>query len=707
MSAFSLSVPQWDDIPQLSIIGCGAQAEHDTVKFETAIGTLSISLLSVGARFQIGETRPFDYQMLKNLPAAETITIETSTTTTVIHSRHYRLKITHSPFSFELYDGQTRVQRSPGDGHFVRQFRLPPLAKMDQGWFISLDLGSSEPVYGLGEKWGKLDKRGQLIRSYNHDALGVNAEISYKNVPFAWSPEGWGVFVHTPAPVTHGVGYAPWSQRSYGLLVEDDCLDIFILAAPSAAAMLDCYTSLTGKAPIPPDWSLGVILSKAYYQDEAELLATAAAVREHHMPCDVISLDGRAWQDTDSRFAFEWDNSRYQDPAATIAKLKAMDFKICIWEYPMIAVTNPKFKEWADKGWLIKDRRSGQAFEYDWDMRAFGEVLTPLPKSGIFDFTHPEAYAFWRDSHQALFDIGVDMIKADFGEQIEDPNMIAANGECGAALHNVYTLLYNRCVYEAAQKYSKNGPFLFSRSSWTGAQCYPAQWGGDPQADWGGLAASLRGGLSWGLSGAPFYATDVGGFYKDTRDAELFVRWTQAAIFAAHFRLHGIGQREPWSYGDEAGQAATRALELRYQLLPYLKNTLQQAHQCGLPVQRAMVLAFPDDKAAWHFEDQFMFGDDMLVVPCLQPGGNVEFYLPQLQQQKAQQAAGQKRLWRLFNAQSDDGQTFAAGQVHRLQLALDEMAVFVPDGCKIPLGPRVEHTGQLDGIEQVTAYWPK
>ena len=689
MSEFSISVPKWNDIPQLTISGVAILASNNTVQLPTQFGQLTVSLLNIGIRFQIGCSRDYDYQMLKKVPEACAIEMESSKNSTIITSDSYRLLIEHTPFSFQLFEGNDLIQSSPEDGHFVRKFRLPPLAKTDNGWFISFDLGSSEPVYGLGEKWSKLDKRGQLIRSYNHDALGVNAEISYKNVPFSWSPNGWGIFVHTPAPVTHGVGYAPWSQRSYGVLVEDYSLDLFVLRAANGAAMLDTYTELTGKAPTPPDWSLGVILSKAYYQDVDELMATAKAVREHNMPCDVITLDGRAWQDTDTRFAFEWDKKRYDNPAAVLAELKAMNFKICIWEYPMISIENPLFAELAEKGWLIKDKRTGEAFQYDWDMSAFGEVLTPLPKSGILDFTQPEAYKFWRDSHKALFDIGVDMIKADFGEQIEDENMLASNGECGEALHNVYTLLYNRCVYEAASLYSKNGPFIFSRSSWTGSQCYPAQWGGDPQADWGGLAASLRGGLSWGLSGSPFYATDVGGFYKDTRDAELFVRWIQASVFSAHMRLHGIGQREPWSYGAEAEQAANKALELRYKLLPYLKKTMQQASITALPVQRAMVLAFSEDRAAWHFEDQYMFGDDILVVPCLQPGGKVEFYLPHGQ-------------WLMFA----DGREFSGSRVHQLTLALTEQAIFVKKNTRIPLGKAVENTEQLENIEQVVGYWP-
>ena len=123
----------------------------------------------------------------------------------------------------------------------------------------------------------------------------------------------------------------------------------------------------------------------------------------------------------------------------------------------MISVNNPLFAKAAENGWLIKDKRTGKAYQYEWDLSPFGEVLTPLPESGILDFTHPEAYKFWRDSHKPLFDLGIDMIKADFGEQIEDENMLASNGESGMALHNIYTLLYNRCVYEAAKMYSKNG----------------------------------------------------------------------------------------------------------------------------------------------------------------------------------------------------------------------------------------------------------
>lgn len=687
-NTFNFSVPDWNQIPQLCVLDVELLEPLNVIRLNTTEGDLFLSMYKSGIRFYSNLDSVPEYQILASVPASLECKIKKENELTVVSQQAWRLEIHHNPFSFELSVNQKAVQRSPTDGHFVRRYRVPPLAKTAQGWLFSMDLSDSEPVYGLGEKWGRLDKRGQIVRSYNHDALGVNAEISYKNTPFAWSPSGWGIFVHTPAPVTHAVGYAPWSQRTYSVLVEDPHLDVFIFHGDSGVELIDHYTDLTGKAPMPPDWSMGVILSKAYYKDVDELLTTAKNVRANHMPCDVITLDGRAWQDTDTRFAFEWDPNRFTDPAIVINQLKDMNFKICVWEYPLVSVLNPLYQEMAKKGWLLTHKQTGEPYRYQWDQSAFGDVLTPLPESGIVDFTHPEAFEFWLESHKPLFDLGVDMIKADFGEQVEDDNMLAHSGDTGTRLHNVYSLLYNRCVYEAAKKYCKSGPFLFSRSAWAGSQRYPSQWGGDPQADWGGLVGSLRGALSWGMSGAPFYATDVGGFYKDTRDPELFVRWTQMAVFSAHMRLHGIGQREPWSYGANAEDAASKALVLRYKLLPYIKQALAQSTQTGVPVMRSMALAFPEDRAAWAFEQQFMFGDELLVAPCTQAGGEVEFYLPEGD-------------WVQFPGKSQ----LKGSRVVKLLLNLDEIAVFARKGTSILLGPEVEHTENLNDSTNKTEVW--
>ena len=246
-------------------------------------------------------------------------------------------------------------------------------------------------------------------------------------------------------------------------------------------------------------------------------------------------------------------SDRFPDPRAALTRIKQHDLRVCVWEYPYVSIHSPLFTELAAQDYLLKDSM-GDAYVFGWDTTSattpFGDVLTPLPDSGIVDFTNPDAFAWWRDAHKALFDDGVDVIKSDFGEQVPD-DAIAYNGDSGRRLHNVYPLLYNRCVYEATEQFQRNGdgpPIVWSRAAWAGSQRYPLGWGGDPQSDWEALAASIRGGLSWGMSGSPYHSSDVGGFYgAEAPSGELYVRWLQTAVFGSHVRMHGIGEREPAS----------------------------------------------------------------------------------------------------------------------------------------------------------------
>ena len=650
---------------------------------ESDSGVMEFSCYGPGIfRLRAGRRDLPDYGLIKPPGRVESCAITQPEGASVLESGELALKVQHrGALTMALQRGATELLASACDGHFVRAHRLPPFCYRDKQWFGAFELAPGEPVYGLGEKCGPLNKRGQFIRSCAEDALGVNAEISYKNSPFLWSPRGWGLVFNTPALIHHAVGFPQWSNRAYAFLLNDDALDVFFLAADDGAGILQRYAELTGFAPAVPHWSLGVWMSRAYYKTADELLSAAREIRERRLPCDVITLDGRAWLDTDTRFAFEWDAKRYPDPPAVTRQLHDLDFKVCVWEYPLISQQHALFDEFAEKGWLLKNRE-GAPYIYDWDPAPFGETLTPLPTSGIVDFTHPEAYAYWGEQHMKLFDSGIDIIKSDFGEQVPF-DAVAYNGDSGARLHNVYPLLYNRCVFKATQRRFGQG-FVLGRSGWLGSQNYPAQWGGDPQADWGGLAGSLAGALSWASSGNPCYATDIGGFYGDRRDEELFIRWTQFAVFASHMRFHGIGLREPWSYGERADQIAGQFVELRYRLLPYIERTLAQASQLGLPPMRAMVLAYPDDPLAWAFEQQFLFGDDLFVAPVLRPGGRVRYYLPQ----------GRWADYWTWHAR--DG-----GVVIEETVALERLPLYVRVGAALELGPPVQHTGEITAANRI------
>ena len=610
------------------------------------------------------------------------------------------LEIMAAPMRFRLSWKGVTVLESITDQHFRGWTRLPAFGRAQRGglWTAAVALRSGEPVYGLGEKFGPLDKRGQLVHSQVEDALGVNTGLSYKNVPFAWGPGtgagAWGVFVHTPGMVTHGVGHPDWSHRSYALVVDDEALDLFLFAGDTPAAILDAYTTLTGRAPAVPRWSLGLWVSRASYRTPGEAVEVAGKLRERRIPCDVLMLDGRAAWKAETRFNFEWDPDRFDDPAATLDAIHAQNLRVCVWEYPYVSVHSPLFLELAREGYLLKTAE-GDPYVFGWDTAPgtspFGDVLTPLPESGILDFTNPDAYAWWRDAHRNLFADGVDVIKSDFGEHVPD-DAVAHNGDWGRRLHNVYPMLYNRCVYEATRKFQQDAdspPIVWSRAGWAGSQRYPIGWGGDPQSDWEGLAGSLRGGLSLGMSGNPYHSSDIGGFYGATQPSpELYVRWLQATVFSSHIRVHGIGEREPWAFGPEIEAVCRKWLAFRYRLVPYLESVIATAVATGLPVMRAMPLAFPGNALVRTFDTQYMCGDALLVAPIVREGGEAEIALP---------PGG----WFDLNTR----QRIAGRQVIRYRAKLDQFPVFAREGYALPLGRAVQHTGEIDGARPVELLW--
>ncbi len=653
-------------------------------------------------RLTIGKSELPDYQLLQQPNASEVLKVVAAPGVWQISAGEMVLELTCTPLRLKLTRNGKTILASITDQHFRGRSRLPAFGVGDTEnrggrslWCAAFALESNTAIYGMGEKFGPLNKRGQLIRGRTEDALGVNTELSYKNIPFCWSPDGWGLLAHTPGVVRHGAGYPQWSHRSYVVEIEDDALDLFLFGG-EPAAIIDSYTKLTGRAAIPPLWSFGMWLSRAYYKTPQEAIDTAAALRKREIPCDVITLDGRAAWEVRTRFAFEWDKSRFDDPKKILGQLRNHNLKVCAWEYPYISVHNPLFKELQAKGWLLKNKE-GAAYVFDWVKdptdNPFGAVLTPLPPSGILDFTHPAAAAFWADSHNKLFDDGVDVIKTDFGEQVED-DMVAHNGDTGRRLHNVYPLLYNACVYNATKSYNeqhgRGAPMVWGRDGFIGSQRFPMQWGGDPQTDWEGMAASIRGALSYGLSGVPYYATDVGGFYGAQQpDGELYLRWTANGIFCSHFRYHGIGVREPWGLGEATEAVAKKLLAFRYRLIPYIMGASQQAVLTGLPLMRAMPLAFPHDRLARSFEMQYLFGDALLVAPIIAAGGEVEVYFP----------AGE--IWHDLTT----GERIVGGHTRVIQKAIHELPVWGRDGYVLCLGPAMMHTGEMDLAAPINEAW--
>jgi alpha-D-xyloside xylohydrolase len=678
--------------------------KEGVVRFETSAGILEISAPGKDMlRLRVQRGSVADYGILADPAELERQTADAKLQvyddeTIRLRSGLLELVIDQNPLRLTINRNGKPVLISTNDRTIRGSLRLSPLSASEQQWIVALALESGESIFGLGEKFGKIDKRGQLIESWNRDATGVNAELSYKNVPFAWSPRGWGVFVHTAARATHGVGYPSWSHRSYVIKLDDPTLDLFLIFADSPEEMLEKYTGLTGRAELPPRWSYGAWMSRAFYQTADEIMDVAHQLRERRIPCDVLTLDGRAWHKPETRFDFAWDTDRYPDPAGFVQGLRAMNYRLCLWEYSYLSTLNPIYEELASKKFFLQTAE-GETYVHRWLPPPNDRLIPHLQPSGLLDFTNPEAYDWFRDMHRSLFEMGVSVMKTDYGEAVPE-EVIGYNGDSGKRIHNIYTLLYNRCTFEASRMYGDQEGIVWGRSSWAGGQRYPVQWGGDPQGDWEGLAASIRGGLSWGMSGGPFYAHDIGGFYGEQAsggllgtgmpEPELYIRWAQAGILASHTRFHGTSPREPWHYGEQAEEIVRKWLGWRYRLIPYLQSCALKAQATGMPVMRSMALAFPEDRLSWQFEEQYMLGESLLVIPVLSQGGKVQFYLP---------AGKWFDIWE---------QSWMEGPgIFERQVPLEYIPVFGREGCLLPLGPAVQHTGELKAgldLEQIWAF---
>lgn len=656
--------------------------------FETQAGLMKVSYFSEGIlRLRVANGSKPDYGLVTAQPD-DSLKVRTygSTPDFCIESGDFALELSSSPLRLIFKKNEDVLFESITDRGFTGNLSWMPFAHGDEGWLASFALKSGSPVYGLGEKFGPLNRRGQMIDSWNSDSTSVNSELSYKNAPFAWCPDGWGLFVNTPGRVIHGVGYPQWSHRTYILKVLDEELDFFIISGDTPAEILEKYTYLTGRPPLPPRWSYGTWMSRAYYKTSEEILKVAKKLRKKNIPCDTLVLDGRAWHKMETRFDFQWDEDRYPDPAGFVSKLQEKNFHLCLWEYPYISTRNPLFNKLTAKGYFLKNS-SGKPYIHKWLPYPFDAMYPHLLPSGIIDMTNPEAYAWYRDAHKQLFEIGVSVMKPDYGESIPE-DVVAHNGDTGSRLHNVYALLYNQCCYEASEKYAPEEAIVWSRAGWVGSQRYPIQWGGDPQVDWEAMAASIRGGLSWGMTGGSYYSHDIGGFAVGDPDPELYIRWAQAGIMMSHTRFHGLGKREPWHFGEQAENIVREWLQFRYRLIPYLQACALQANQTGLPFMRSMVLAFPEDKLSWSFDEQYMLGPSLLVVPVINPGGKTRYYLP-------------SGNW--YNIHT--GERFEGQQVIEEDVPLENIPVFGREGFLLPLGPVVQHTAELEANIDLEEIW--
>ncbi|HYL11471.1 MAG TPA: glycoside hydrolase family 31 protein [Terriglobales bacterium] len=607
------------------------------------------------------------------------------------------VRISESPGAVEFTTGggQVRVQKSPLQLVFldtsgkVLLSDARPMAFSGDAFRVWKVMPEDAHYYGLGDKPGSVDHRGQAYSMWNTDAYGwqESTDPLYKDIPFFLALRhgvSYGVFLDNTYRSSFDLGRAERNVYSFG--AEGGELNYYFFFGPDPKKVLESYLTLIGHIPLPPLWALGFQQSRYSYYPEARVRDVARTFREHKIPCDVIYLDIDYQQ---GNAPFTVDRQNFPNFEGMIRDLGKEGFKL-------VLITDLHIKKQA--GYRPYDEGvAGDDFVKNPDGSVYvGKVW---PGESVFpDFTLERVRRWWGTLYKDFVDMGV----AGFWNDMNEPAIFEradktmpldvvhrvdwGGTETHRAIHNVYGMQNTRATYEGLLRLRPNErPFVLTRAAYAGAQRYAASWTGDNTSSWNHLRMMTPTLESLGLSGYPLVGADIGGF-AGTPPPDLLTRWIEVGTFTPIFRDHttkGTGDQEPWVHGPEQEAIRRRYIELRYQLLPYIYTSVEETTRTGLPLERPLFLEYPNDERFYEevdsgFLPEYLFGRDLLIAPKV-----VEMLDP-LQVELPQ------GIWYDFWT----GQKFQGGTDIRLEPLLDMLPVYVRGGAIVPQQPVVQYTGQ-------------
>jgi alpha-glucosidase len=567
----------------------------------------------------------------------------------------------------------------------------------------SKKLGFDEHFYGLGEKAAHLDKRRSSFVNWNSDTPGYTEgrDPIYQTIPFYIGLQhggAYGLFFDNSYRSYFDFGRSSQQRAWFG--AEGGELNYYFFYGPSIKKILGRYADLTGHMPLPPMWALGNQQSRWSYYPESMVEQVVREYRTRDLPLDVIHLDIDYMQ---GYRVFTFDRARFPNPKALSEKLGRQGVKLVAIVDPGVKYqpaaknappsksTQPELESQNQRYYVFDQGIEKNYFQH----RKNGELFIPRvwPGDSVFvDYTLPEAGRWWGDLHRAYTDNGVAGIWNDMNEPSDFVDQTGKNqsdvvsydeGENSthAKNRNVFALLEARATYEGLARLKPDRrPFVITRAAYAGIQRYSTMWTGDTNSTWEALALNVPMFTTLGLSGEPFVGSDVGGFIG-RGNGELLVRAYQISFLAPFCRNHKVidgYDQEPWRFGKYYEDIIRRYLKLRYQLLPFLYTTLEEAHRTGVPLFRPLVLNYPNDSNTYNLDDEFMIGDDLLVAPIVKPDLTSRLvYLP-------------NGLWYDYWT----NKKYEGGNMISVSAPLDSVPMFVRGGAILPMGPEMNYVGE-------------
>jgi|GEM_PF-776576 len=583
----------------------------------------------------LGET---PYQTALPLTVSETESAWT------LEAEGTRLVLQKEPFAAAVYtaDGRTAAE-------------VTYLSADDSATIVRGTLEENEAIWGTGERFNTVNQRGKLVEMTALDVWAGIEGNSYLPIPLLLSSRGTAMFMNRYERMTIDLGATEPSQ--WQITLPGAGADLYLMATETLSGALYDYSLLTGFAPEPAPWLYGTTVCR-YAPDfsTAEgIYAMADAMEENDFPWDAVILEG--WG--------AYSTSRWGELKTVVERLHEMGKKVLVY------TTAGKTAGSALPD-LYKVTRADNGSVTLPEADSYNPVDNPNGKTAQYvDITDPDAWNWWRGSlwDRLVFRTGVDGAKIDFCEQFPDfIDLIFKDGETSGA-HHWYPTFYNCLMYRLFNE-KEDGGMCFSRGGGIGAQRYPFIWAGDQKREFRYLAAQLRAVLSSGMSGVPFLSYDMAGYRPAANgdpEAQVFVRGVEFTAFSANIQTHGTVSR-PYDFDAE-----TKALYWTYShvheaLRPYIEEQGRVSCATGVPLMRHLALEYWTDETVWNMDDEYLFGEALLVAPVLTSAVKRDVYLP----------AG---TW----ISLADGAQYDGGQWLRgVDVPLGEIPVFIRAGHETP-----------------------
>ncbi|MDW8393773.1 MAG: glycoside hydrolase family 31 protein [Chitinophagales bacterium] len=549
---------------------------------------------------------------------------------------------------------------------------------------VQFRLRQPEWLYGTGSRALDLNRRGRKLSSYNTAVYGYEKGATTLNIsiPFLLSSRGYGVFMDNFSPGTWDLGYSDSLTWSY--TAESGLFRYYVVAGPGFPEIVERYTALTGRQPLPPRWALGYFQSRYGYQNETEARSVVQQLRNAQFPLDALVLDLYWFGQPFNMGNLAWDVTRFPTAADMISDFDSMGIKTILITEPYITKVSTNYPTVSSQGWLATNAQ-GQPY-------LMGNFWAG--EAGLLDVFKPAAQDWFWNQYEARIAEGVGGWWCDLGEpELHPADMVHVIGPA-RSVHNVYSLSWAEMLFKRYQQHvPQQRLFNLIRSGYAGMQRYSTfPWSGDVRRSWSGLQAQIPILLSMGLCGVGYMHSDIGGFTGGPLNEELYIRWQQLGAFHPVMRAHGEGvPTEPTAYSISAQNTVRKYINLRYELTPYNYTLAYENSLKGLPLMRPLNFYDPADPTLANVNDAFYWGADLLVAPVVQQGAS------------SRTVTFPPGTWLLWDQPK---QSYTGGSTATVSAPLSTLPLFVRAGSFIPMVPPKLSLQQYDTDTLTVRYFP-